>query len=152
MSKEGIPMEKTMNIIVYGLEKALWNIMGEQALAITSPVGIGMLELMKKDLGLKVSGESAQDVLDNIAKRFVSDFKIATDLKIKKNDNLVTLEIKGCVLRPKEVLLEKQDIKPFICPFANVARAAMEELLGLKTGIKKFHTSDEGCSIEFEIF
>jgi len=152
MSKEGIPMERFMNIILYGLEKALWNVVGEGAFAITSPIGKGMLEIMKKELGLKVSGEEAQDVLNGIAKRFVEDFKIAEGLEITKNDNMVTVSVKHCILSQKEFLLQKQNIAPFACPFTNVARAAMEELLGMKTGIKKIDFKGDHCEITFEIF
>ena len=149
---EGMSHTRFLNIIIYGLEKAIWDMLGESSLAATSQIGKSMLEIMKKELALKVSGEKEQDVLDGIAKRLVEDFKIADDVSIIKKDNIVSLCIRNCIMLPVEKKLISKGVKPFICPFTNISRAAMEELLGKLTGIKDIDVSDDNtCKIVFEI-
>jgi len=150
-SSGGMNPVRFLNIIIYGLEKAIWDMLGESSLAATSQIGKSMLTIMKKELALKVEGEKEQDVLDGITKRLVEDFKIADAVSIKKEGNIVSLEIKNCLMLPVEKRLINKGVKPFVCPFTNIARAAMEELLNKITGIKEINVGDDTCKIQFEI-
>ena len=147
----GMNPVRFLNIIIFGLEKAIWDLLGESSLAATTQIGKSMLTIMKKELALKVEGEDAQTVLDGITKRLVEDFKMADAVDIKKEGNIVSLEIKNCLMLPVEKKLINRGVKPFMCPFTNIARAAMEELLNKVTGIKEINVGDDSCKIQFEI-
>ena len=151
MGEEGMEVSRFLNIIIFGFQKALWDIMGDAAIAASYPVGKGMLEIMKKELGLKVAGEDPQDVLNGIARRLVEDFKIASDVQIKKDGDRIVVDVKDCVCLPVEARLVKVGIKPFACPFTNIAMAAMEEVLGIPTAINSLEVSSPDCKIVFEM-
>ena len=151
MKEEGMEVTRFLNIIIYGFQKALWEVMGEAAIAASYPVGKSMLEIMKKELGLKVAGEKPEDVLSGIAKRLTEDFKIAKEVKIGKSGDTITVDVEGCICLPVTQRLINTGIKPFACPFTNIAMAAMEELLGIPTGISSLEVSSPKCKIVFEM-
>ena len=140
-------------MIIYGLEKGLWDLFGESALATTNTVGEGMLEILQKSMGLEIEGENPQDMLTEIGSIFVDEYGIATDFDITQNGDSVELDVQNCVLMHVEKDLIKAGIKPFVCPFLNIAAAAMRRNAGVKTAISKFEVDTENhrCSLCFEL-
>jgi len=140
------------NLIIYGLQKALWDALGEGAIAVTALIGKELLEIMENDMGLKVSGEQAQDMLNNIANLLTNEFKMADNVQIEEEGDSIAVNIKGCMSLPVEQRLTAAGIKPFVCPFANIATAAMRKLLNKKTRIKSLEISEDQCKIVFETY
>lgn len=140
-------------MIIYGLEKGLWDLFGEGALAVTNTVGEGMLEVMEKEMGLEIAGEDPQDILTEIGRLFVDEFDIARKFDMTLKDDAVDFAVEGCVLMRVEEDLVKSGIKPFVCPFLNIAAAAMRKRLGLKTAISKFSPdpSTHKCVLQFKL-
>lgn len=153
MSRSEETATRVNNLIIYGLQKALWDALGEGAIAATALIGKELLEIMENEMGLKVSGEQAQDMLNNIANLLINEFKMADDVQIEeKGDSNVVVNIKGCMSLPVERRLTVAGIKPFICPFANIATAAMRKLLSKKTRITSLEISGDQCKIVFETY
>jgi len=140
-------------MIIYGLEKGLWDLLGDSALAVSTTVGEGMLEVMEKTMGLEIAGEDPQDVLTEIGRIFVDEIGIALRFDITKEDTTVGLVVEHCVLLRTEEDLISAGIKPFMCPYLNIAAAAMRKRLGGKTRISKIEVDTEArkCSLQFEL-
>jgi hypothetical protein len=140
-------------MIIYGLEKGLWDLFGESALATTNLVGRGMLELLEKNMGLEIVGENPQDMLTEIGRLFVDEFGIATAFDTTFAEDTADFVVENCVLMNVEEDLIKAGIKPFVCPYLNIATAAMRQRLGERTKISKFEVNTEArrCDMQFQM-
>ncbi len=140
-------------MIIYGLEKGLWDLFGESALATTNTVGKGMLELLEKSMGLEISGETPQDILTEIGRLFVDEFSIATNFDVTHTDDTVDFIVDNCVLMNVEEDLIKAGIKPFVCPYLNIASAAMRQRLGERTAVREsdVNTESRRCTLQFQM-
>ncbi len=140
-------------MIIYGLEKGLWNLLGESALALSTTVGEGMLEQMEQAMGLEIEGEEPQDILTEIGRIFVDEIGIAVGFGLTKQGDQVSLDVDHCVLLNVEEDLIASGIQPFMCPYLNIAAAAMRQRLGGKTQITKIEVDQENrrCSLRFEL-
>ena len=123
-------------MIIYGMEKGLWDLLGESALAMSATVGEGMLEIMEKSMGLEITGEEPQDILTEIGRIFVDEIGIAVKFDITTTEDKVDFVVEKCVLLNVEKDLVAAGVKPFMCPYLNIAAAAMRQRLGLKTRIE----------------
>ena len=135
-------------MIIYGLEKGLWDLLGESALATSTTVGEGMLEVMERTMGLEIAGEEPQDILTEIGRIFIDEIGIATKFDITKTDERVNFQVENCVLLRTEADLVAAGIKPFMCPYLNIAAAAMRRRLGLKTRIEEISVDQESHRCE----
>ncbi len=140
-------------MIIYGLEKGLWNLLGESALAMSTTVGEGMLEEMEKRMGLEIAGEDPQDILTEIGRIFVDEIGIAFKFDITKEGDEVRMEVDHCVLHWVEDDLVRDGIQPFMCPFLNIAAAAMRRRLSVKTRVSEISvdTENKKCVLRFEV-
>jgi len=140
-------------MIIYGLEKGLWDLFGESALATTNVVGKGMLELLEKNMGLEITGEEPQDMLTEIGRLFVDEFGIATSFETVHTDDNIDFVIENCVLIKVEADLIQAGIKPFVCPYLNIASAAMRQRLGERTAIRQFDVDVDNrrCALQFQM-
>jgi len=140
-------------MIIYGLEKGLWNLLGESALAVSATVGEGMLEVMEKTMGLEIAGEDPQDILTEIGRIFIDEIGIATKFDVTKSGDEVNFAVENCVLLRTEADLVEAGIQPFMCPYLNIAAAAMRKRLGLKSRVSQIdaNTSGRKCILQFEV-
>ncbi len=147
-------LAKINAMIIYGLEKGLWELLGESALATSTLVGEGMLEEMEKTMGLEISGEDPQDILNEIGRIFIDEIGIATKFEVNKDNNNVNFAVENCVLSKVEGDLIKAGIKPFMCPYLNIAAAAMRKRLGLKSRVSKIECDPDNkkCVLQFQLF
>ena len=140
-------------MIIYGLEKGLWDLLGESALALSSAVGGGMLEQMEQTMGLEIAGEDPQDILTEIGRIFVDEIGIAAKFDITMNGDDVNFAIEHCVILNVEKDLVAAGVTPFMCPYLNIATAAMRQRMGLKTRIGKIDVNldTHRCVLHFEM-
>ncbi len=140
-------------MIIYGLEKGLWELLGDSALAISTRVGEGMLEEMEKTMGLEIAGEDPQDILTEIGRIFVDEIGIATNFDIDKDGDEIKMSVDHCVLLRVEKDLVNDGIQPFMCPYLNIAAAAMRRRLGTKTRISDIKADPDAhhCDLCFEL-
>ena len=141
-------------MIIYGLEKGLWNLLGESALALSTTVGEGMLEKMENSMGLEIEGEDPQDILTEIGRIFVDEIGIATRFDITREaEDDVKLHVENCVLLKTEKDLVADGITPFMCPYLNIAAAAMRRRLGVKTRVAGIQVDQDNrrCDLHFEM-
>ncbi len=141
-------------MIIYGLEKGLWDLLGESALAVSATVGAGMLESMEKTMGLEIAGEEPQDILTEIGRIFVDEIGIALKFDIATEGDNVEFDVQNCILLKTEAELIEAGIQPFMCPYLNIAAAAMRSRLGVKARIDKIDVdiANKRCALCFEMF
>ncbi|HFD38822.1 MAG TPA: hypothetical protein ENJ31_03070, partial [Anaerolineae bacterium] len=139
-------------MIIYGLEKGLWNLLGESALALSATVGAGMLEQMEQTMGLEIAGEDPQDILTEIGRIFVDEIGIATRFDITQDGDDVKFTVENCVLLKVEQDLIATGVQPFMCPYLNISAAAMRQRLELKTRISEIRVDFDShrCDLCFE--
>lgn len=153
MTKEQREMwDKLVMLLLYGLEKGLWNLLGEASLSMTSTVGTEMLQFLEEK-GLKVEGADPGQLVAEVGRRFVEDMGIADAFDIHKENESVALQVHGCVLMEVEARLVEQGIKPFMCPFLNIAMAALRKRTGGATTITQFDVDPKAhqCLLRFRI-
>ena len=140
-------------MIIYGLEKGLWDLFGESALATTNAVGDGMLALLEKNMGLEIADEDPQNILTEIGRIFIDEFGIAARFDVTKNDENVDFVVEHCVLLHVEKDLVEAGIKPFVCPYLNISAAALRERMGMRTRISKFDVDleEHRCLLQFQM-
>ena len=140
-------------MIIYGLEKGLWDLLGESALAISTHVGEGMLEKLEKTMGLEIAGEDPQDILTEIGRIFVDEIGIASQFDVTEEGDDVTFQVQNCVLLKTERDLINEGIQPFMCPFLNIAASAMRQRLQIQTQVREIDVDVEGkhCSLCFRM-
>lgn len=140
-------------IIIYGLEKGLWDLFGEAALATTQSIGEGMLALLEQDMGLEIAGEDPQNILTEIGRLFVDEFGIASRFDITQTGSNIDFTVEHCVLLHVERDLITAGIKPFVCPYLNISAAALRKNTGQKTRISKFDVDPDQhrCRLQFQM-
>ncbi len=140
-------------MIIYGLEKGLWDLLGESALALSATVGAGMLEKLEQTMGLEIAGEEPQDILTEIGRIFIDEIGIAARFDITKTEDRVDFVVEKCVLLNVEKDLVEAGVRPFMCPYLNIAAAAMRQRLGLKTRIVDIEVdvAAHRCNLCFEM-
>ena len=140
-------------MIIYGLEKGLWDLLGESALSMSTTVGVGMLEKLEQTMGLEIAGEEPQDILTEIGRIFVDEIGIAAKFDITTTEDKVDFVVEKCVLLNVEKDLVAAGVKPFMCPYLNIAASAMRQRLGLKTRIVDIDVDQDAhrCKLRFEM-
>lgn len=140
-------------MIIYGLEKGLWDLFGESALATTNAVGDGMLALLEKNMGLEISDEDPQSILTEIGRIFIDEFGIAARFDVTQTDEKVDFVVERCVLLNVEKDLMEAGIKPFVCPYLNISAAALRERMGIETRTSKFDVDleEHRCLLQFQM-
>ena len=144
--------DQLVMLIIYGLEKGVWDMLAEASLAMTNTVGVEMLRFMEEK-GLTVEGKTPAELMKEVGERFVSDMGIADAFDITKEDSSVGLQVQGCVLMEVEARLVEQGIKPFMCPFLNIAMAALRKQTGGATSITQFDVDPKQhrCLLKFRL-
>ncbi len=144
--------DKLVTLLLYGLEKGLWNMLGEASFAVTNTVGKEMLEVMEKE-GLQVEGRDPGELVAEIGQRFVADMAIAETFDIEKEDSTVALHVHKCILMDVEKELLAAGVQPFMCPFLNIATSALRKQTGGATSITEFQVdpNTHRCLLRFQL-
>lgn len=140
------------NLMIAGMAKALWELFGESANATMIEVGKDTLEIMEKEMGLELDGESAEDVLTEIGRIFTDEFGYVDSFKVEVDGNSISLFVDNC----RGWYLTQQIMKtgvelPFTCPIMNVGQAALMRIG--KPAHKKIEPREDvrGSKITFTI-
>lgn len=112
------------------LTTSTWDILGETAFAFSRPMGRRILNIMEKEMGLEIGGETPEHVMMEISRIFVDEFGFASDIEVKTtDDDKFELRVRNCVNRSlTDKLMEAGVGKPFICPVLNACHAALRRM------------------------
>ena len=126
--KDNLLQLTTMSLL--SLTAGVWDTLGETSFALGNNIGTQLLEMMEKDTGLEIAGETPQDVMTEIGRIFVDEFGLAQDIDVAIDNDRFELKVKQCVnFQLSTELLQKAGVeKPFICPVMNACGAALKRM------------------------
>ena len=109
------------------LASSTWDTLGESAFAYSGPMGNMILDVMEKEMGLEIAGESPEDVMLEINRIFVDEFGFASNIDTEvKGDGVYEVRVRNCINRQfTDKLMEAGVEKPFVCPIMNACQAAL---------------------------
>lgn len=130
-------MLRLSNLALLGLTAGVWDFVGESSFALSAGIGDRILEMMEKEMGLEIAGESPENVLAEIDRLFVDEFGFADDIAIEVvDDKHITMKVHRCLNRGlTDKLTEAGVEKPFICPIMNASQSALKRM-GVKSRVE----------------
>ncbi len=145
---------RLFNDIIAGFAKGLYDLFGDSALAMVATLGDKIIGEMEQELGLEISGESAQDILTEMSRLLVDEYGISDEIDTIITDDDIAITVTNCRLWRTSASLEKNDVPPYICVPMMMASASLRERLGMKskfTGIEQ-DKDKHICKIAFKMF
>ena len=139
------------NIILAALGEELWGLLGEAAVGLTTKFGEYILEVMEKEMGLELAGESVEDWAAEIGRLYVDEFDAGKEFHVKATEDSVHVEAIGCMFQQATADLEAAGVPPFVCPIRAVCAAALHRL-GKKVRLGEVKHEGDKCSTTFEYF
>ncbi len=120
---------RLLEFYVIGLSGAIWNFVGDAALALRTQVGEQILKVMEKEMGLELAGEEPEHVLQEISRLLVDEFGIYSSVEVATSGHTTTLKAKDAAERKVVAQLSEQGVeKIFISPLQNIGLAAVRRL------------------------
>ncbi len=118
------------NMALLSLASSTWNMLGDTAFSFSGPMGHKILDIMEKEMGLEVAGETPQDVMMEIGRIFVDEFGFASEIEVNsKSDDHFEVKVHNCINRSfTDKLVAAGVEKPFICPIMNACQAALRRM------------------------
>jgi len=130
-----IQLLRVFSMMALALAKNIYDALGETSYAMMRGVGIELLEILQKEMGLEIQGEEPEDVLNELMRIWVDEIGFIEESDVKKTDTGWTVtghHCKSWALCQK--ILETGAKEPFTCPIMSTMRAALEKM-GVRTHI-----------------
>jgi hypothetical protein len=120
---------RLMTLQIKGLAKALHELFGEAAFATMATVGKDILEIMEKEQGLEIAGQTPKDVITEIGRVFSDEMGFIESFQVTEEGKNVVLTLSKCQGwdLTQEILKTGVDV-PFTCPIMNVGQAALARM------------------------
>lgn len=120
---------RVFSLMIEGLAKGIYDLFDDSAYALMKTVGIDLLEIMQKEMGLEIHGENPSDVLNELLRIWVDEIGFFNDAAVKEIENGWEIEghqCKGWNLTQK--ILATGVKEPFTCPVMNTLHAALDKM------------------------
>ncbi len=104
----------------------------------------------------EIEGDTIGKVLDNCVKE-IKAAGLVKDMSysIHGFGILLKIDVKGCIHLPKEIKLEKDGVKPYLCPITNMILDRIIEILNYEavyTAEMKIDKSKGECTVKCAIY
>lgn len=144
---------RTLKVIIYGLERALWKLLGESCLAACTLIGEGIYDELNEVASVDVSSVSEEEALKEIGRVLVDEMGVSKKFEISRSGDTISIEVEDCILMDVEDKLIRDGIKPFVCPYMNLTAYIMRKRLKMKTKITGIEVDPENrqCHLKFEM-
>jgi hypothetical protein len=147
MSGKGVTQEYA-NSIIYDLEKAFWDERGKGARFRVTTIGRDYL----RDKCLpQIKSKSLKDIIETIG-RILQGEGIAENVSHEKDEQLLHLQVQGCLHQSVEKKMLDHGIEPFTCIPANILALAIEETLGYQVELSEIKIEDGNCKMLLVVF
>lgn len=124
-----INLLRLSNLTLLSLATSVWDMLGETSFVFGKDMGQTVLNVMEKEMGLEIAGETPENVMMEISRIFVDEFGYASDIDIETSDNTFVLKVHNSVnYNFNNSLLKAGVEKPFTSPLMNACEAAMDRL------------------------
>ncbi len=124
--------QKKMNYIrltsmtLLSLSMSVWDMLGETSFVFSKDMGIRILAMLEKEMGLEIAGETPENVLMEVGRIFVDEFGYASDIDIDVSDTKIVVKVKNTTnFVYNQQLIEAGVDKPFTDPLMNACEAAL---------------------------
>ena len=116
-------------ITLVGLAVAVWEFVGESAVALSSQIGEEILAVLEKEMGVEIAGEKPEDVLTEIGRVFVDELGFAKSAEVQREGNSLLLIANDCLTSDVPRRLKEQGVtKYYISPGLNASLAALKRI------------------------
>ena len=119
---------RMLKMIVGAMSKALFDLLGETAFAVMGGVGDEYLNVMEKEMGLEIAGETPKDVMMEVGRIFVDEIGYINSFKIEEKDNEIDMLINGCHGYDLSKKLLSQGVNVLPCPLMNICSSAFKRM------------------------
>jgi hypothetical protein len=147
--KENMLRMTELSLEVLGAE--VWDTLGETAMVLGRGMGDAILEMLEKEEGLEIAGESSLDVGKEIDRIFVDEFGFAKEISVDVDqDAVATIKVNGCInTKFTDKMLASGVKMNFTCPIMLATSAALRQM-GMKGRVNIVRWPEgKGCKIIF---
>lgn len=139
------------NYILVALGEELWGLLGEAAVGLTAKFGEMILQVMEKEMGLELAGETVGDWGAEIGRLLVDEFDAGKEFHVETTGDSVSIFAEGCMFQQATKSLIEAGVPPFICPVRAVCGAALHRM-GKKVRLGEVKHEGDKCNASFEYF
>jgi len=147
MSEKSVSHEYA-NSIIFDLEKAFWDERGKGARFRVTTVG---REYLRDKVLKQIKGKSLEDIISTIG-RILQEEGIAENVSFKQDEQLLHVQVKGCLHQSVEKKMLEHGVEPFTCIPANILALAIDEVLGRPVELSEVKIQDETCQVLLVLF
>jgi hypothetical protein len=154
MATDDVKKENLLRMSALSLEvlaTEVWDTLGESAIVLSRGMGDAILEMLEKEEGLEIAGESPEDVGKEISRIFVDEFGFAKEISLTVDaDRVGIIKVGGCInTKFTDKMLASGLTMNYVCPVMMAAGAAMRQM-GMKGRVKIDRWAEgKGCKISF---
>lgn len=118
---------RLMSLMIAGMAKSLHEMFGEAALAVMSETGKSILEILEREMGLKIADKEPAAALTAIGRIFTDELGFVGSFAVKQEGQQLIVTVNGCQgWDMTQAVLKTTGIEtPFTCPIMNVCQAAL---------------------------
>lgn len=117
---------RLMSLMIAGMAKSLHEMFGEAAHAVMSETGRSILEILERDMGLKLEGLEPEAALTAIGRVFQKELGFVDSFSVSRDGSRLTVILNGCQgWEMTQAVLKTGVDTPFTCPIMNVCQAAL---------------------------
>ena len=127
---------KVFSLMITGLASGIYDLFEDSAYSLMSKVGKDLIDIMQKEMGFEIEGETPDEVLNELLRIWVDEIGFFESATVEKLDNGWVIKgnnCKGWNLTQK--ILATGVKEPFTCPVMNTMHSALEKV-GVKTHMK----------------
>ena len=154
MATEEVKKENLLRMTELSLDvlaQEVYDTLGDSAMVLSKGMGDAILEMMEKEEGLEIAGESPEDVGKEIERIFVDEFGFAKSITIAVDAQKVgVFSVNNCINKKfTEKMLASGLPMNYTCPVMLAGAAALRQM-GLKGRVKiGAWPEGKGCKIYF---
>lgn len=117
---------RLMSLMIAGMAKSLHEMFGEAAHAVMSETGRSILEILERDMGLKLEGLEPDEVLAAVGRVFQEELGFIDSFAVSQDGRRLIMTLNGCQgWDMTQAVLKTGVDTPFTCPIMNVCQAAL---------------------------
>jgi hypothetical protein len=147
MSGKGVSHEYA-NSIIYDLEKAFWDERGKGARFRVTTIG---REYLRDKCLPQIKDKSLEDIIKTIG-RILREEGIAEHISHEQEEQLLHLQVQGCLHQSVEKKMLDHGIEPFTCIPANILALAIEEILRRPVELSEIQIHNGTCKVLLVLF
>lgn len=127
--------QKKLNLIRLGsitlmsLALSVWEMLGDTSFVFSKDMGAKILNMLEKEMGLEIAGETPEIVLLELTRIFVDEFGYASDIDLDVSETKIVLKVKNDMnFAYNQQLLATGVEKLFTEPLMNACEAALKRM------------------------